>query len=278
MLQFITWNIDPELVKIGPLSVRYYGVMFACAFICSYYVFARIFRKENLPIEHLDKLTMMVVLGTIIGARIGHCLFYEAGYFLSHPFEMIFPFRGKPGVDFEFTGYQGLSSHGGALGILTALYLFLRKHDYNTLWLLDRMGIVVSFSAFFIRMGNLFNSEIYGVETSMPWGFIFLQRDEVMPKHPTQLYEGLSYLAIFAFLHTIYNRTSGKFRPGLLFGIFLTTIFTARILIELIKENQVGFEENMILNMGQILSIPFALAGIGMLIYVLRKKDTHTTN
>lgn len=266
ILNFIRWDVNPEIFPLGPLSIRWYGLLFACAFFFGYLIFSKMFKREKLSIELLDNLTIYMALGTILGARLGHCFFYEPDYYLSNPVEIIKIWRG------------GLASHGAAIGILIALYLFVRKYKVSFLWLMDRIGIVTALGGFFIRMGNLMNSEIYGHETSLPWGFIFVRANETVPKHPTQIYEALSYLVIFVVLYTLYNKKFGKLKNGFLFGIFLILLFTARFLIEFVKEVQVDFERTMSLNMGQILSIPFILLGIGLIIYVVKKGKVQKIN
>lgn len=260
LLTSITWNADPEIFRIGNFAVRWYGLLFASAFFFGYLVFLRIFRNEGISVELLDKLTIYTAFGTIIGARLGHCLFYEPEYYLSNPIEILKIWRG------------GLASHGAAIGILAALYYYSRSIRRPWFWILDRIVIAVALSGFFIRMGNLMNSEIYGVETSLPWGFIFAAAGETVPKHPTQIYEALSYLAIFALLYVIYWSKKGKLKEGFLFSIFLILLFTVRFLIEFIKEVQVEFETGMALNMGQWLSLPFILAGIALLLRTVTKK------
>lgn len=263
MLPFaITWNIDPEIISLGKLSIRYYGLFFALAFILGYYIFTRIFKNEGISIEVLDRLTLYMVIGTVVGARLGHVFFYQPEFYLKHPLEILFIWHG------------GLASHGAAIGILIALYLFSRKEKKPFTWILDRIVIAVALAGFFIRMGNLMNSEIYGIATDLPWGFIFVRNGEILPKHPTQIYEALAYLAIFILLFRIYFNTKGKFKPGLLFSLFLILVFTARFFIEFIKEVQVDFEKTMELNMGQWLSLPFILLGIALLIWSLRNKPS----
>ncbi len=256
-LNFITWDVNPEIFHIGVFSLRWYGLLFAAAFVLGYFIMRKIFRGEGIPDGMLDRLTWYMVFGTLIGARVGHCLFYEPGYFFHHPLEIPMIWLG------------GLASHGAAIGILLALYIFSRVEHRPYLWILDRMAIVVALSGFLIRTGNLMNSEIYGHPTTLPWGFAFVRSPEWQlppisgqPCHPTQIYEALSYLAISVLLYYLYNKNKGKVYPGILFGIFLALIFIVRFLIEFIKENQVSFENSMILNMGQILSIPFVLTGI----------------
>jgi len=260
ILASVTWNPDPEIFRIGNFAVRWYGLLFASAFFFGYLVFLKIYKKEGISVQLLDKLTVYMAVGTIIGARLGHCLFYEPGYYLSNPIEILKIWRG------------GLASHGAAIGILVALYYYSRNIRRPYFWILDRIVIVVALGGFFIRMGNLMNSEIYGVGTSLPWGFIFVAAGETMPKHPTQIYEGLSYLAIFVLLYVLYRKQEGKLRPGVFFSIFLILLFAVRFLIEFIKEVQVDFETGMTLNMGQWLSIPFVLTGIVLFILSFRKK------
>ncbi len=256
----IVWNVNPEIFRIGSFAIRWYGVLFATGFVFGYFIMGKIFKKEGIPINVLDTLTTYMVIGTVVGARLGHCLFYEPGYYLSHPLKILEIWEG------------GLASHGAAVGILIALYLFSRKTKKPYLWILDRVVIVVALAGFFIRTGNLMNSEIYGIQTNLPWGFIFERWNETVPKHPTQIYEGLSYLIIFFILYRIYLKKNVNLKHGYIFGLFLILLFSVRFLIEFIKEPQVNFEKSMILNMGQLLSIPFIIAGILFLYYSIRKK------
>jgi prolipoprotein diacylglyceryl transferase len=264
----VTWNVDPELIAIGPLHVRYYGALFVCAFMASYFLFLRMFKREKIPVSLLENLTMIVAVSTFVGARLGHCLFYQPGYFLAHPLEIVLPVRFSP--HFEIIGYQGLASHGAALGILIGLWYFCRKYKKSYIWVLDRISIAIPLAGCFVRIGNLMNSEIYGDVTNLPWGFLFVRAGETLPHHPTQLYEAASYLALFFLLHCLYRRKLPVLRRGTLFGIFLIGLFSARFLIEFIKEPQVGFEANMFLNMGQWLSVPFIVAGVVVLWWSLR--------
>lgn len=259
--EFIHWHVNPEIFRIGNFAVRWYGLLFASAFFFGYLIMAKIFKWENVPEPLLDKLTLYMALGTIIGARLGHCLFYEPGFYLKHPMEILKVWHG------------GLASHGAAIGILLAIWLFARNTKRPFLWIIDRIVIVVALSGFFIRMGNLMNSEIYGKVTTLPWGFIFERNGETLPKHPTQIYEALSYLAIFVVLYWIYLKKKERVTHGLLFSLFLILVFTARFLIEFIKEVQVDFEKTLPLDMGQILSIPFILTGIILLLIIYRKKE-----
>jgi len=259
IIDAINWNVNPEIFRIGNFAVRWYGLLFASGFLFGYLIFYKFFKKEGLTVEILDKLTIYMALGTVIGARLGHCLFYEPDYYLSNPVEILKIWKG------------GLASHGAAIGILLALYLFVRKYKKSYIWILDRIVVVVALGGALIRLGNLMNSEIYGVETNLPWGFIFIRNHEIVPKHPTQIYEALTYFSVFGLLFWIYLKTKGQFRDGTLFGLFLILVFGIRFFIEFIKEEQVPFEEGMALNMGQLLSIPFVLLGLWILYFYYRK-------
>lgn len=259
-LLVIPWDVNPEIFRIGSFAVRWYGLLFASSFLFGYIILSRIFKNENLQEAVLDRLTVYMAVGVIVGARLGHCLFYEPEYYFSHPFEILKIWHG------------GLASHGASIGILVALWLFVRKEKKDYTWVIDRIAIVVALSGFFIRMGNLMNSEIYGVETTVPWGFVFLRNGESAPKHPTQIYEALSYLLIFILLHRIYWRKKGEHIQGLLISLTLILIFTFRFFVEFLKEDQVAFESSMKLNMGQLLSIPFIIAGFIWLYFSLKQK------
>ena len=258
-LFIIPWDVNPEIFRIGSFAVRWYGLLFASSFFVGYIIMSKIFKNENLSEEVLDRLTIYMAIGVIGGARLGHCLFYEPSYYLQHPLEILAIWHG------------GLASHGAAVGILLAIWFFTKKYKKDYFWVLDRVAIVVALSGFFIRMGNLMNSEIYGVETTQPWGFVFLRNNEVAPKHPTQIYEGLAYLAIFVLLYRIYWSKKGQHIQGLLISLICILIFTARFFIEFLKEDQVAFEAGMKLNMGQWLSIPFVLLGFAGLYWSVKR-------
>ncbi len=261
ILNFITWNVDPEIFRLGSFAVRWYGLLFASAFLLGYLIISKFFKNEKIKTELLEQLLIYIAIGTIIGARLGHVFFYESEYYLANPVEILKIWRG------------GLASHGAAIGIAIALILFTRKNKLKFFWMADRLVITVALAAAFVRLGNLMNSEIYGTETALPWGFIFLRTGETLPKHPTQIYEAIAYLALFAILYFWYWRKKGVLKEGVLSGVFLITMFTSRFLIEFVKEVQVPFEKGMALNMGQILSIPLILSGIAFLIYSLRRPD-----
>jgi phosphatidylglycerol---prolipoprotein diacylglyceryl transferase len=369
VLQYIIWNLRPQLVDFGRFEIRYYSILFALTFIVAYIILLRVFKKEGYSVELLDKLTIYMVVSTIIGARLGHCLFYEFGYYIHHPLEIILPWHGTIGKDFEFTGFQGLASHGAAIGILVGLYIFARRTKTSYLWTLDKIVIVTALGGFFIRTGNLMNSEIYGKPTGSNYGFVFTRdfthlltfgddnqfikkvyfekaaQDSVkvpdavpldlkivlsnkikseavadeftrkilsfalfkrdyqnniihpdiggiainreksdrnytmtarvygIPRHPTQLYEGGSYLLFFFILLGIYLKYRDNLQDGFILGAFFVLIFSARFFIEFLKENQETFEEGLKLNMGQILSIPFVIGGIVLMILRRPKKE-----
>ncbi|MCD4735790.1 MAG: prolipoprotein diacylglyceryl transferase [Bacteroidales bacterium] len=259
-LLYINWNPDPEIFSVWFLSIRWYGLLFALSFVAGYLIIGYMFKREKIPPKLLDRLTTYMVIGTVVGARLGHCLFYEPEYYLSNPLRILKVWEG------------GLASHGAAIGILIALYYFARKSHKPYFWILDRVVIVVALAGLFIRTGNLMNSEIYGIETTLPWGFVFERWQETVPKHPTQIYEGLSYFVIFVLLFLIYLYKGKKLRDGFISGLFLTLLFLVRFLIEFVKEPQVTFENDMALNMGQLLSIPFIIAGLVLLVMKLKTK------
>jgi len=270
ILNYIYWDIDPEIINIFGISIRYYGLLFAGGLILCIYVLGWIFKKEEIPKENLEKLSIYGMIGILVGARLGHCLFYEPSYYLSHPLEMILPVQFNPEGKIKFIGYQGLASHGGALGLIIALIIYSRKTNQSLLKTIDLIAVVTALGSCFIRLANLSNSEIIGMPTSKPWGFIFAKVDNI-PRHPAQLYEAISYLLIFVIMIVLYKTKRDKLKNGFFFGLVILLIFAARFLIEFIKERQVGFEENMSLDMGQILSIPYIITGIVFIIYGLLK-------
>jgi len=249
LLNYITWDVNPVMVSLFGITIRWYGILFAASFYLGYQIMSRIFKKEGISNKELDRLATYMIIGTLIGARLGHCLIYEPSYYLSHPLEILYVWQG------------GLASHGAAIGIIIAIYLYSRKKIVSFIWVIDRIVIVVALSGFMIRLGNLMNSEVYGIPSTLPWAFSFMRTDGI-PRHPTQLYEAFSYLIIFFILLFYYYKKNGNPRSGTLFGMFLTLIFTMRFFIEFIKEPQVEFEQNMILNLGQSLSIPFIILGV----------------
>ncbi|MBN2482207.1 MAG: prolipoprotein diacylglyceryl transferase [Bacteroidales bacterium] len=367
-ITYIIWNVRPQLIDFGNFEIRYYSLLFALGFVAGYIILSRIFKNKGLQPEIIDKLTIYMVISTIIGARLGHCLFYEFDYYSQHILEIFLPWQGTPGKDFRFTGFQGLASHGAAVGILAGIYLFARKTKMSYLWVMDMIVMVTALAGAMIRTGNLMNSEIYGKPTNSNYGFVFTrdltdlltdqyddrirhisyskiknvenkggyvpvemnitfarnvndeqivkqlgdyvlmddlsrynfdsnvkapENDSInykferdirgfhftatilgMPRFPSQIYEASCYLLIFFLLLFVYYKYNERLREGFLFGLFLTLVFLSRFLIEFIKENQESFEDSLTLNMGQILSIPFVLIGIGFIIWRWPEKKT----
>jgi phosphatidylglycerol---prolipoprotein diacylglyceryl transferase len=369
-IDYVIWNARPQLIDFGSFEIRYYSLLFALGFVTGYIILSRIFKKRGLSQELLDRLTVYMVLSTIIGARLGHCLFYEFSYYSQHPLEIILPFRGKMGSDFEFTGFQGLASHGAAVGIIIGILLFARKTKSSFLWTMDMICMVTALAGCFIRLGNLMNSEIYGNPTKSTHGFVFTHdltrlltekypgtveyvdyekiketpsgpagsvpvqlnvhfnrkiRDEhsvnefgrsflpadlkrynfdnnilppatdsmsihisqknklfvlsaridAVPRYPTQIHEAMSYLFIFFVLLLIYYKLDKRLREGFIFGMFLVLVFSARFMIEFIKQNQESFEDALTLNMGQILSIPLVVGGLVLIVLKWPKNESH---
>ncbi len=272
ILTYIQWSPSPEILTLGPVTLRWYSLMFLAGFVIGFQIMKSFFRREKYPIEWLDSLLIYIMIGTIVGARLGHCLFYDWDYFgqnFTSFLEIFIPVRfgeNWPGSigDFKFIGFRGLASHGGAIGIILMMWFFSRNISKKSiLWILDRIVIPVALTGMFIRLGNLMNSEIIGNVTDVPWAFIFEDVDD-NPRHPVQLYESLSYLSIFLFLMWQYWKTEARHKLGLIFGTFLVLLWSVRFLLEYFKRSQGGFEtvvDNMF-STGQLLSIPFILAGM----------------
>jgi phosphatidylglycerol:prolipoprotein diacylglycerol transferase len=257
MLTYIHWNPDGTIVDLGFYALRWYSVLFALGFVLSYLILRVHFKKAGLGEEKLEKLTVYVVVAAIIGMRLGHCLFYDWDYYSENIAEIFLPVRFEP--EFRFVGYQGLASHGGIFAILIALILYVRNYKIRLMWLLDKLALVGPLAGAFIRFGNLMNSEIIGKPADVPWAFVFEQVDR-LPRHPGQLYEAIAYLLIFAFLNILAPRIRRE--NGFLVGLMLILLFSARFIIEFFKADQSDFEAGMLLNMGQLLSIPFIMLGI----------------
>lgn len=254
----ILWDVNPVLLHLGSWEVRWYGLFFALGFVFGIIIITKMFIREGVNKDWIDSLFLFVVIGTVVGARLGHVFFYDWAYYRENLGEIIKIWHG------------GLASHGGAVGIILALYFWSRRYSKRSmLWVMDRVVVPAALAGAFIRLGNLMNSEIIGMPSNVPWAFTFVRHD-MLPRHPSQLYEALAYLLIFAFLMFLYWRTKEGFKAGKLFGWFMTLIFGFRILIEFTKENQVAFEENMSLNMGQWLSIPLVILG---LYFILKKTE-----
>lgn len=271
MLDYITWAANPDIIS-SPITVRWYGLMFAIGFIIGYEIVARIFKYEGAPERWLGILLIYVVIATIVGARLGHVFFYEWDVYSQNPIRILYIWEG------------GLASHGGTIAIIIAIILysiFVTKR--SPLWTFDRLVIAIALVGGLIRLGNLFNSEIFGTATTLPWGFMFVRSREWhmlyegQAVHPTQIYEALCYFALFGLLMWMYWKKNAEERPGLIFGVFMIGIFLPRFLIEFIKNDQVAREATMSLNIGQQLSIPFILLGVGLIIYAMMRPKVHLT-
>ena len=272
LLNYIVWNPDLEAFRLGPIAVRWYGLMWITGLALAYFVVKKLYKEQKIKDEYFDPLFIYCFFGILIGARLGHCIFYEPDYFLTSGkglVEMILPIRFLPEGGFKLIGYAGLASHGGTLGLMIALWMYVRKTKLGIWTVLDNIAIATGTTACFIRLGNLMNSEIIGKVTDVPWAFIFEHVDKV-PRHPGQLYEAIAYAILFCIMWTIYKRshqhpTSTTQHPqvgtGWYFGFCLTYIFTFRFFIEYTKEIQEAFEATLPIDMGQILSIPFILLG-----------------
>ena len=264
-LLFVNWHMSPEIFHIGSLSIRWYSLLFISGFFIGWFIFKWFFKREGVPVSLFDPLLYTLLIATIVGARLGHCIFYQPDYYFGS-------WKGFLEIFMVWKG--GLASHGGTIALIIAMWWFARhygrKYDFDLLWMLDRLCITVCFAGALIRLGNLCNSEIYGDVTGLPWGFIFELRGETEPKHPTQLYEALSYTILGFVLLFLYKYRLDRLKRGTILGIFFIVLFGMRFLIEFIKEPQVGFEEGMVLNMGQLLSIPFIVAGAVLLVWSIR--------
>ena len=250
LLNYITWTVDKDLFTIPVLDhpIRWYGLFWLFGILLAYTVLASMFRKDGKPIEFLDQLTIYIITGTIIGARLGHVLFYDPSYYIANPLKIIALWEG------------GLASHGGGIGILIAIYLFGRKHQLPFLWLADRIALVIPLAGACIRLGNLMNSEMIGTPTHLPWAFVFTHVDHI-PRHPAQLYEALFCMLLFLILNRLWMKSIFRNAHGNYFALLLILLFSFRFLDEFLKINQEHFEESLFINMGQLLSIPFIVIG-----------------
>lgn len=260
-LLYIHWNPDPILFSVGGIAIRWYSIFWIIAIWAGSQVVYKMYKLRGLPLDTFQPLFIYSFLGIFIGARLGHCLFYEPGYYLSHPLEIVLPIQFLPDGGWRFTGYAGLASHGGTLGLIIALALFCRKTKIHYLDILDMMGIAAPLVAGFIRLANLMNSEIIGMPTDVPWAFVF-EREDMLPRHPAQLYEALAYFLFFAVMVVVARFRRDRCGRGFYFGLCITLIFLFRFFIEFLKERQVDFEYLLPIDMGQILSIPFVVLGL----------------
>jgi prolipoprotein diacylglyceryl transferase len=263
MLYYIIWDVRPEVFPWTGVP-RWYGVFWAIGVLLSITATRYIFNNEKRPSDEVDKLTIYLMIGALIGARLGHVLFYDPAYYWQHPIEIL-PVSLNPA--FHFIGLAGLASHGGGMGLITSAFIFARRKKLDFIWLLDRIAIVVPLCGAFIRLGNLMNSEMIGIPSNMAWAFVFTSVDNV-PRHPAQLYEAIYCGILFAVMLYLWRRKRDHWRNGTLFGVMITILFSLRFLDEFFKVNQESFENSMMLNMGQILSIPFI--SIGLIIIAFR--------
>lgn len=274
MVGYIDWDVNPVLLQLGSFAIRWYSLMWALALACSYLLVQRCYKREGVPEEKFAPMFGYAFVGILLGARLGHCLFYEFDYFVTqgHLLEMILPFKNG-----EFTGFTGLASHGGGIGVLIAMWLYIRKTGLKTMFVMDNIALATPMLGFFIRIGNLMNSEIIGSPTDVPWAFLFHCREaevngQIVPCHPSQLYEALFYGLTFLLLIYLYRKQFRRLGSGFYFGLGLVMIFGFRFLIEFIKHDQEEFESGMLINMGQTLSIPFVLLGTYWLARNLKKE------
>ena len=266
----VVWDPDIELCRILGLPIRYYSIMWIVGLVAAYLIVKKLYKNRGIKEETFEPLFFYCFLGILIGARLGHCIFYEPEYYLTsgkHFIEMLLPIRFKPQGGIFISGYSGLASHGGTIGIIIAMIMYCRKYKVKILECIDMVCVATPLTAACIRLGNLMNSEIVGKPTGTDWGFIFVQNGEDFARHPAQLYEAIAYLIIFAVIVLIYRKHKEKIGSGFYFGFCIATIFTFRFFIEFCKEVQVDFEQGMTLDMGQILSIPFVIGGIWLMLH-----------
>ncbi|MDQ7043728.1 MAG: prolipoprotein diacylglyceryl transferase [Sulfurimonas sp.] len=258
-MEYFIWDASPIAFSVGPFSIFWYGILFASSILLGLEFMKWAFKLEGKNEETIEPLFLYTVIGIVVGARLGHCLFYDPAFYLAHPLKILAVWEG------------GLASHGGGLGAIIALYFGAKKYKMDFLWLIDRLIVPTALFGFLVRMGNFMNSEIVGIKTNVSWAIIF-SRVDIFPRHPAQLYEAFSYLAIFILLFGIYKFSKASVKPGLMFGIFLTLVFSARFLIEFVKVRQADYDTSFLLmSTGQALSIPFFLVGLGFIFWSLRK-------
>ena len=263
-LLYIHWNPDLVAIHLGGFSIRWYSLCWLLGLLAAFLIVKRLYKEQKIKPELFDPLFIYCFIGILIGSRLGHCLFYEPGYFLSsfkHMVEMILPIRFLADGSWRFTGYEGLASHGGTIGLIIALWLYVRRTKVNLWRVLDNVAIATPVTACLIRLGNLMNSEIIGKATDVPWAFIF-ERVDLLPRHPGQLYEAIAYALFFFIGWYLYRKQPQRVGTGFFFGLCITLIFTARFFIEFTKDIQEEFEASMLLNMGQLLSLPFIALGL----------------
>lgn len=256
-MEHFIWNINPNILTLGPLQLRWYGVLFVGSFFLGLMIGAKMFKREGKDPALLDALLIYIMIGTVVGARLGHCFLYEPDFYLSHPLEILKVWKG------------GLASHGGLAGVFIAVYLFCKRYKMPYMWLLARTTIPGALTAAAIRLGNLFNSEILGLPTDQPWALVFARVD-MIPRHPVQLYEALCYLLVFILLVLIYRKVTPEFATKFLPGFFLTTIFTSRFFLEYFKTEQAAYSTGFPFSTGQLLSLPYIILGIVWMLWAFK--------
>ena len=275
LLSFIVWDPDLVAFQLGPITVRWYGLMWIIGLALAYLVVKRLYKEQKIKDEYFDPLFIYCFFGILIGARLGHCIFYQPEDFLTSwkgIVEMVLPIHFMADGSWKVVGYAGLASHGGTLGLMIALWLYVRKTKLSIWMVLDNIAIATGITACFIRLGNLMNSEIIGKITDVPWAFIF-EKVDAAPRHPGQLYEAIAYALLFFIMWALHKKMPEKISTGWYFGFCLTYIFTFRFLIEYTKEIQEAFEATLPLDMGQILSIPFIIIGVYCMIRAKKVKQ-----
>ena len=264
-MEHFIWNVNPNIFELGSLQLRWYGLLFVGSFFLGLMILQWIYKRENKDPSVLDNMLIYIMIGTVIGARLMHCLAYEPEFYLSHPLEILKVWKG------------GLASHGGMLGVIVALYVFSKKYKESFIWLISRITIVGALTATFVRFGNLFNSEILGLPTEKPWAIIFAKVD-MIPRHPVQLYEAFAYLVLFAILLLVYKNVKFDFATKILPGIFLTYMFTARFLLEYTKTRQADYVTSLPFSTGQMLSVPFIVIGIIWIVWAIKNRSVDEQN
>ncbi len=260
-MEHLIWNINPNILELGSIQLRWYGLLFVGSFFLGLMILNWIYKREKRDPAVLDNLLIYIMVGAVVGSRLVHCFFYEPDYYLSHPLEILAVWKG------------GLASHGGLAGVLIALYVFAKRYNESYTWLLSRVAIPGTLTAAFVRFGNLFNSEILGKPSELPWAIIF-QRVDMIPRHPVQLYEAFAYLIILVLLVTIYRKVTPAFATKILPGTFLVTLFTARFFIEYAKTRQAAYATDLPFSTGQMLSVPYILVGIIWIILAIKSSKT----
>lgn len=269
---YVHWNIDPEIVNFLGLSVRYYGILFIGGLMLSLYILGKMYENRGISPKLLDTLAIYGIVGIGLGARLVHCFFYDTAYYLEHPLEILLPIQYHPDEGYRLSGFHGLASHGGLIGMLVSLWFYAQKTKLPLALTPVLLAVVAPLAGAFIRLANLMNSEILGKPTDLPWAFIFQKIDNI-PRHPAQLYESIAYFLIFLLNYALYRRKKDKISPYFYFGFSLTLVFLSRFFIEFLKENQTAVAQDWLLNMGQKLSIPFILAGMLLMILSRFKPD-----